>query len=62
MLKPQLSTPEIEALLAKASPGPWSTDDRPLEDLLDEQNGPPLIRHEEQWRAAVDALGRKVRE
>jgi hypothetical protein len=26
-----------------------------LRDLLDEQNGPPLLRYEKQWQAAVDA-------
>lgn len=26
-----------------------------LRNLLDEQNGPPLIRHEKSWQAAVDA-------
>ena len=25
-------------------------------DLLDEQNGPPLVRHEKTWRRAVDNL------
>jgi hypothetical protein len=25
-------------------------------DLLDEQNGPPLVRHEETWQRAVDNL------
>lgn len=26
-----------------------------LQALYDEQNGPPLIRHEAQWQAAMDA-------
>lgn len=26
-----------------------------MQDLMDEQNGPPLIRKEKQWQAAYDA-------
>lgn len=25
-----------------------------LQDLYDEQNGPPLLRHEKSWQAAMD--------
>jgi predicted RNase H-like nuclease (RuvC/YqgF family) len=33
-----------------------------LSDLLDEQNGPPLIRHQSSWQAAVDKADKLIAE
>lgn len=51
-LKPEcLEANDAVAYLVAASPRLYDA----LEGLLDEQNGPPLVKHAARWQAAVDA-------